>query len=88
MLFSFIFNLIFFILWKSKESVLVQRCLDGDEKAERILAERYLSRITVFVSYKLKVGTAEALGITVELVKSRLYEARKRLRQELSCLRD
>lgn len=77
----FILNLIFDST-ENKEDVLVQRCLDGDAEAERILAERYLSRIKVYVSYKLKGRQREDIEDIVQDVLMEAFSSIHKLKEK------
>ncbi len=63
------------------EDVLVQRCLDGDKKAECILAKKYLSRITTVVSYKLKDEPKEDIEDIVQEVLMVAFSSLEQLKE-------
>jgi len=82
LLFSFILNFIKYIPGEGDEDVLIQRCLDGDKKAERILAERYLSRVTVSVSYKLEGNPKEDIEDIIQDVLTAVFSSLDKLKEK------
>jgi len=81
-LFSFFILNLILDSTENKEDVLVQRCLDGDASAERILAERYLSRIKVYVSYKLKGRQREDIEDIVQDVLMEAFSSLHKLKEK------
>jgi len=80
MFFSFILYLIKFIPGESKD-VLIQRCLDGDKKAEHSLSVKYLSRIAMAVSHKLKGKPKEDIEDIVQGVLMEAFSTLGQLRE-------